>query len=130
MAANVVVSLITFLKGRLLLGIVSVFLPPVGLICSLRLAKPHSMWARRFYKHHPHLMERSHRRFDERDRKWKELKDRFYDLIGGAPSRPRPESQETQVVGGFIAVVRSGLHDSRSSIPASRASLGAGPEGR
>ena len=96
-------SLITFLKGRLLLGIVSVFLPPVGLICALRLAKPQSVWARRFYSRHPHKLKRAHHRFDERDRRLKELKDRFYDVIGGTPSDETKDAQEPQVAGGLLA---------------------------
>jgi hypothetical protein len=41
---------LTFLKGRLALGVLAVFVPVVGLVCALRLAKPGLPWARRMYE--------------------------------------------------------------------------------
>jgi len=99
---NVVLALVTFLKGRLMLGLVSIFLPPVGLICAVRLAKPHSPWAR--WSYDEAKVERSHRRFDERDRRLEELKHRFYDLIGGRPSDEQPSTAPVDVVGGYLTV--------------------------
>ena len=43
---------ITFFKGRLFLGVVAIFIWPVGLWCAIRLAKPTSPWAHRFYEGH------------------------------------------------------------------------------
>ena len=82
------------------------FFPPVALVCAFRLAKPHSPWSRWFYSHEPRQLQRSHERFDERDRRLLELKDRFYDLIGGAPSseqasRPAPP---VDLVDGYLSV--------------------------
>jgi hypothetical protein len=102
-ALNIVVTAITFLKGRLMLGLISIFVPVVGLVCSVRLAKPHSPWSHWFYTRRPHQLERAHERSDERDRRWKELKDRFYDLIGGAPSQPRRVHPKPQVVSGYLS---------------------------
>ena len=85
----------TFLKGRLLLGLVSVFFPPVGVVCALRLGKPGSPWAHWFYRDRPEKLVRSHARFDESGRRLRALKLRLYDLIGGAPSKEqarRPEA--------------------------------------
>jgi hypothetical protein len=90
-ALNVVAALVTFLKGRLALGLVSIFIPLVGLVCAVRLAKPGSPWARRFYGDAEH--ERARRRFEVRDRRLEELKMRLYDLIGGAPARPAEAEQ-------------------------------------
>jgi lysyl-tRNA synthetase, class II len=105
-AASIVFTIATFLKGRLMLGLISVFFPPVGLVCAFRLAKPHSPWSRWCYSHEPRRLQRSHDRFDERDRRLLELKDRLYDLIGGAPTseqawRPAPQ---VDLVDGYLSV--------------------------
>src|SRR2546421_424715 len=48
-AVCVVLVAISFLKGRILLGVISIFIPLVGAVCAFRLAKPGSPWARRRY---------------------------------------------------------------------------------
>jgi len=48
-AGSVVFTVATFLKGKVLTGIVGVFFPPLALVGACRLAKPHSLWARRLY---------------------------------------------------------------------------------
>lgn len=105
-AFNAVLALVTFLKGRLFLGLISIFLPPVGLVCALRLAKPHSPWARWFYR--AHEMERSHLRFDEHDLRWRRLKDRVYDVIGGRPSDEQRQEPTVEVVGGYLSAREPG----------------------
>ena len=42
-------SVVTCLKGKLTLGLVSVFVPLVGIVSALRLARPGSIWAQLFY---------------------------------------------------------------------------------
>jgi hypothetical protein len=46
----VALSAIAFLKGRFVMGVVSLFVPFWGLIAFVRLAKPHSPWARWRYR--------------------------------------------------------------------------------
>jgi hypothetical protein len=87
-AVNVVLAVITFSKGKLLTGMLAVFVPLIGLVAAVRLAKPRSLWSRWFYgdakgaraEHrflHDHsLLVRAHRRFD--------------DLLGGAPTFMAP----------------------------------------
>src|SRR5262245_3441775 len=48
-AANALLALVTFAKGKLTLGLLAVFVPGIGLLGAVRLAKPTSLWARRFY---------------------------------------------------------------------------------
>ena len=48
-AFNVILAVFTFMKGKLLLGMVSVFLPFVGVVGAVRLAKPRSIWAKHVY---------------------------------------------------------------------------------
>jgi len=88
---NIVLAVVTFLKGKLMLGILSIFVPLVGLIGAIRLAKPHSPWAKWFYKRNPRKVERSQSRFGStcqtrsvRFNRW------CADLIGGTPSKPSP----------------------------------------
>src|SRR5438067_9411832 len=85
--ACVAVVGITFLKGRILLGVIAVFIPLVGAVCAVRLAKPSSLWARRWYTgRRAARLERARRRFRE-DRRGAVLARRVQDLIGGTPSR-------------------------------------------
>jgi hypothetical protein len=84
---NVALASVTFLKGRLALGVLAVFIPLVGLVAALRLAKPGSPWSRWFYaKRRPERLERARRRFTA-DRRAAVLGRRIQDLIGGTPSR-------------------------------------------
>ncbi|CAB4921009.1 unannotated protein [freshwater metagenome] len=74
---------VTFLKGRIGLGIVAVFVPLSGLWAACRMAKPDSPWARRFYSEDK--QERARRRYPP-DRLSVRLRARFFDLIGGRPT--------------------------------------------
>jgi hypothetical protein len=95
MALNIFLAAVTLLKGKLMLGLVAIFVPLVGLIGALRLAKPHSPWARWFYRRSPTLRERAHERY-EVDPGWAErFNVWFTNLIGGAPSRPSPSEAPT-----------------------------------
>jgi hypothetical protein len=87
---NIVVCAVTLLKGKLMLGIVSVFLPMFGLLGALRLSKPTAPWARWFYKHDAGRMKRCHARYDHGASSLHRLNDWFTDLIGGSPSKPSP----------------------------------------
>jgi predicted MFS family arabinose efflux permease len=87
-AVSIVLSVVTCLKGKLTLGLLSIFLPPVGLVAAIRLARPESVWAAVFYRNDPEKMARAGDRFDpalssaERARRW------FQDVLGGAHDLP------------------------------------------
>jgi hypothetical protein len=86
-------STVTFLKGRLLLGAISIFVPVVGLVAAVRLAKPNSPWARRRYRgRRAHRLERATARH-ERDTRLNAMGVRIRDAIGGAPT---PEDEKTR----------------------------------
>jgi hypothetical protein len=77
-------STIAILKGKPMLGLLGVFLPPVSIVGSVRLAAPTSPWARRRYSPEGRRMVRSQARFKRvRDRRR-----RVMNAIGGAPSQP------------------------------------------
>jgi hypothetical protein len=77
--------IVTLLKGKLKLGLFGIVFVPLSVIGALRLAKPTSIWARRFYPENSRRLRRSETRSATRDARWTHRRDRFYDLIGGAP---------------------------------------------
>ena len=87
-AISIVLSVVTCLKGKLTLGLLSIFLPPIGLAAASRLARPESVWAAVFYRNAPEKLRRAGERFDlersgtERARRW------LHDLLGGAHDLP------------------------------------------
>ena len=92
LAVNYVWALVCFFKGKPVVGAVGLLVPSVAFIGALRLAKPHSPWARRFYHEGSRKLERAHRRFDTG---WEgRLEREVDDLIGGAPSVPSAENSK------------------------------------
>jgi hypothetical protein len=87
-AQAVVLSAISFVKGRLGLGVLAVFIPGFGLWASCRLATPNSPWGGRFYGEHKRA--RAAERFRP-DRRSARLQQRFFDAIGGRPSEAVPD---------------------------------------
>ena len=78
---NIVLSIITCLKGKLTLGLLSIFLPPVGLVAAYRLARPGSIWAQLFYD--PQQRARAQVRFDPVTSRIEAVRRRLTDLLGG-----------------------------------------------
>jgi hypothetical protein len=86
---NVGFALVCFVKGKAKLGAFGVFVPGLAIVGAVRLAKPSSLWARRFYV--AGRLERSRARAALRERRYVALKHRVYDVIGGAPHLDRSE---------------------------------------
>jgi hypothetical protein len=79
---------ICLLKGKYRAALISLFVPFVAWISSIRLGRPQSWWGRHFYrgKRLARSVERA-RRFDEHwDPRWRWVSD----MIAGAPSEPDP----------------------------------------
>ncbi len=76
---------VTMLKGKLKLGLFGIVFAPLSAVGALRLAKPTSIWARRLYPQGGGRLRRSEARYATREVRWTRRRDRFYDLIGGAP---------------------------------------------
>jgi hypothetical protein len=76
---------VTLLKGKLKLGLFGIVFVPLSVVGALRLAKPGSIWARRFYAEDSRRQRRSEERAAARDARWSHRRERFYDLVGGAP---------------------------------------------
>jgi hypothetical protein len=80
-AADVLLAAIAIGKGKPLLGLVGIFIPLVSLVGALRLASPHSPWARRFYAAGSHKLARSQARWTRIETR----RDRVEDAIAGEP---------------------------------------------
>lgn len=95
-------SLVALSKGKLKMAVVGVLLLAVGVIGAVRLAKPDSWWARRFYdpsrgRRAARKHERAVRRAGIRERRWEHRRLRLYDLLGGAPSNDAPAASSEPV---------------------------------
>jgi hypothetical protein len=80
-ALSIALSIVTCLKGKLLMGLVSIFLPPIGLVAAYRLARPGSVWAQLFYGEDKGARARA--RFDPTMSRNEALRHRVADLLGG-----------------------------------------------
>jgi hypothetical protein len=74
-------STIAVLKGKVVLGVAGMLLPPLALIGALRLAKPDSAWGGRRYRPGSAKLAKSTARAERHRRRYQ----RFQDRIAGAP---------------------------------------------
>jgi uncharacterized membrane protein YhdT len=78
------------LKGKLFLALFGTFMPTLAWIGAIRLAEPGSAWARRRYQTGSDKRHRSEERYARYEARWRPLKERAWDLIGGKTGRPTP----------------------------------------
>ena len=83
-----VLAIICALKGKYRCGLFGLFLPPVGVVGALRLARPTSIWARHRYR--GKRMDEATQRAAEFDRHWRPVQTDWDDFVGGRPSKPDP----------------------------------------
>jgi len=88
-AVDLSLALVTASKGKLALGLLAAFIPFVGLVGAVRLAKPGSLWAARFYRTEKGKLERARVRYRECS-PLQRLRRAATDVIGGAPGVPPP----------------------------------------
>lgn len=83
-AVNLLLAVVAIAKGRVLLGVVGVFVPVVALVAAVRLARPTSPWARRRYASGSRRQQRAVARFPPGRRPpWAAI----VDLFAAAPVR-------------------------------------------
>ncbi|MGW0827595.1 hypothetical protein [Streptomyces sp. NPDC002845] len=87
-AGNFLFVLLALSKGKVRLAIFGAIIPFLALVGAVRLARPASPWARRFYRRRPRARARSMLRAYRHDRRWAGPSRRVQDWIGG---RPDPE---------------------------------------
>ncbi|MGW5334920.1 hypothetical protein [Streptomyces bauhiniae] len=88
-AANFLVSLVALSKGKTRTAAFGAIVPLLALAGALRLARPASFWARRFYGRRPRARARSLLRAYRHDRRWAGPRRVVQDWIGGKPD-PSP----------------------------------------
>jgi lysyl-tRNA synthetase class 2 len=82
---------VALLKGRIWLGVLGLLVPLLALIGTLRLAKPHSPWARWRYPAGSRKLARATARARRHDARWERLKHRLFDAVAGRPTSPSSE---------------------------------------
>ena len=68
-------------KAKYFMALIGLFFWPVAWVGAIRLARPNSRWARRRYTNKPKKLEKAR----IRGARWDRRRDRFQDMIGGAP---------------------------------------------
>lgn len=94
-ALNLLLCVICLLKGKVVTGVIGIFVSVVALVGAIRLAKPGSWWAQHRYAGQPRLARRAASRYDHRyQQRWNWLRD----FVAGAPARsaagPAPEASQ------------------------------------
>ena len=87
---------VALLKGRIWLGVLGLLVPFLALIGALRLAKPHSPWARRRYPPGSRKITRATARARRHDARWERLKHRLFDAVAGRPNVDEPAPEPTR----------------------------------
>jgi hypothetical protein len=82
---NFLVALIALAKGKVRIAIFGVVIPFVALFGAVRLARPVSPWARRFYRRRPRARAKAWLRAYHHDKRWIGPSRKLQDWIGGTP---------------------------------------------
>jgi hypothetical protein len=83
---NGLLVLLTLLKGKVWTGLLAIFVPLLGLIGAIRLARPASPWARWRYRPDSRKLTRARRRDDRQRQRWVRWRNRVQDAVAGRPS--------------------------------------------
>ncbi|MFJ8790413.1 hypothetical protein [Streptomyces sp. NPDC102462] len=86
-AVNFLFSLVSLSKGKTRTALYGVVVPLIALVGAVRLARPGSPWARRFYRCRPRARARSLVRAYRHDRRWSGPGRAVQNWIAGAPDR-------------------------------------------
>src|SRR5262249_36772256 len=84
----VIAAAISILKGKFYMGLIGLFIPFIGYIAAIRLARPRSIWARWRYTDNNQKMAKAL----TRDVKREARKTRVRDLLGGTPHLKSPQA--------------------------------------
>ncbi|MCH0565052.1 MULTISPECIES: hypothetical protein [unclassified Streptomyces] len=84
-AINFLLALGVLAKGKPRMAIFSVIVPLLALIGIVRLARPGSPWAKRFYRRRPRARARATLRAYHHDRRWSGPQRALQDWLGGKP---------------------------------------------
>ena len=76
------------LKGKIYMAVIGVFVPSVAQVGAVRLGKPDSIWARRFYHKNSKKLQVATSRQHRYQSLWQPRKEWLWDVIGGKTGRP------------------------------------------
>jgi hypothetical protein len=94
-AVNLLLCVICLLKGKVVTGVIGIFISVVAIVGAVRLAKPGSWWAQHRYARKPRLADRAASRYGLRyEERWNRLRD----LVAGAPSEKSVLKQMSGIV--------------------------------
>ncbi|MFE6842470.1 hypothetical protein [Streptomyces sp. NPDC057686] len=88
-ATNFFLALIALWKGKARTAFFGTVIPFVALIGAIRLARPGSPYAKRFYAKRPRARAKANLRAFHHDRRWAAPRRRFENFIGGTPDPER-----------------------------------------
>ncbi|NUS81291.1 MAG: hypothetical protein HOY75_00690 [Streptomyces sp.] len=80
---NFLFALFALTKGKPRTAVLGVLVPVLALVGAVRLARPGSPWARRFYRRRARARRRAQRRAERHDARWSGVRRRLQDWIGG-----------------------------------------------
>ncbi|MFD8869811.1 MULTISPECIES: hypothetical protein [unclassified Streptomyces] len=80
---NFLFALFALAKGKPRTAVIGVLVPVLALVGAVRLARPGSPWARRFYRRRPRTRRRALNRAERHDARWRGARRRLQDWIGG-----------------------------------------------
>ncbi|MBO2448975.1 hypothetical protein J4573_17870 [Actinomadura barringtoniae] len=87
-ATNLALALITLLKGKIWTGLFGMFIPLLGFVGAIRLARPGAPWARWRYREGSRKLARAQRRDRRLRAPLERFKVRVQDLVAGRPDQP------------------------------------------
>ncbi|HSS34140.1 MAG TPA: hypothetical protein VLL27_12750 [Solirubrobacterales bacterium] len=100
----ILVVAISLAKGRVLHGILGIFISPLAVYAACRLGKPDSIWAKRRYgERRPQKQARAEERFRP-ERRTERFKERFRDLVGGKPNEALAATRDEAIAAGEEAL--------------------------
>ena len=85
---NLCFAVVCLMKGKFWTGFFGVFVPIVGILGAIRVARPNSPWAHRRYEKRPRRLAKAKHREDHVNATWRAWREAFFDLIAGKPHLP------------------------------------------
>jgi len=85
---NLCFAVVCLMKGKYWTGFFGIFVPILGIIGAIRVARPTSPWAHRRYGKKPKKLAKAQRREDHVNATWRAWREAFFDLIAGKPHVP------------------------------------------
>jgi len=82
-ALDLTMAAICAAKGKLGTALAGIAVPFIAYVGAIRVARPHSPWAKRSYGNHPDRLEKSEKREVQFDARWRSRVARFQDFVAG-----------------------------------------------